>query len=68
MPSKDGDDEYEREQYKTIQSWKASPPPIVERALGFIFKPLGWVIQKLIPPSAIEGALRSVDWLARHNF
>lgn len=68
MPSKDGDDEYEREQHKAIQSWKASSPSIVERALGFVFKPLGWVVQTLVPPSAIEGALRSSDWLARQTF
>jgi EcsC protein family len=66
--SMDGEDsDYEREQRKAIEAWKASSPPLVERALGFVFKPVGWVLQTIVPPAAIEGALRSADWIARQS-
>ncbi len=55
------------EQLQAIQAWKDTPPSIVGQALGYAFAPLAWVITKVAPPSAIEGALRGVDWLARQT-
>jgi EcsC protein family len=63
-----GDDsDYEREQRKAIDAWKTFSPSLVERTLGYALMPVGWVVQTIVPPSAIEGALRSADWLARQT-
>jgi uncharacterized protein (DUF697 family) len=67
MPTDDDDSDYESKQRQAIEAWQASPPSVVEKTLGFVFKPLGWAIQKIVPPSAIEGALRSADWLAQQT-
>jgi hypothetical protein len=55
---------YERDQGEHIQSWSQEPPGIVERAAGVALAPLGWVFNRIIPPSAIEALLRASDWLA----
>jgi hypothetical protein len=60
-------DTYEREQLRAIQVWKETPPTIVERALGYIFRPIAWLINRVVPPSAVEGALRAADWLAQQT-
>jgi hypothetical protein len=67
MGSDGSPDMYEQEQLKAIQAWRNTPPSIVGQALGYAFKPLAWVIGKVAPPSAIEGALRGADWLARQT-
>src|SRR5208282_1382469 len=60
-------DTYECEQLRAIQAWKDTPPSIVETALGFVFKPIAWIIAGVVPPSAVEGALRAADWLAHQT-
>jgi len=67
MRFEDNPDDYEREQRKAIQTWKEKPPPIIERGLGYFFKPIAWLIGQVVPPSAIEGALKGADWLARQT-
>jgi len=58
---------YEQEQLKAIEAWKNTSPSIVGQALGYAFEPLAWVIHIVVPPSAIEGALKGADWLARQT-
>src|SRR5258708_16486962 len=61
----DEPESYEREQRKAVQAWKEKPPSVVERWIGRLFKPVAWLIGRVVPPSAIEGALRGADWLAQ---
>lgn len=37
------------------------------RAVGYAFKPVAWVVGKVVPPTAVEGALKGADWLARKS-
>ena len=56
--------EYEKNQYEMIKSWKNQEPSIVSLALSYISKPISYVVEKIIPPSAISGALSGSAWLA----
>lgn len=47
--------------------WKNALPSVTERAIGVVFRPLGWIVGRLVPPSAIEGGLRAADWLAQQT-
>lgn len=58
---------YEEGQLKAIQLWKDRPPSIVGKAVGYIFRPVAWAIGRVVPPAAIEGALKGADWLARKS-
>jgi hypothetical protein len=65
MPPWDRPDAYELEQRAAIQAWKDTPPSVVSRALGYGLRPLGWAVSRIIPRSALEGALRGAHWLAQ---
>jgi uncharacterized protein (DUF697 family) len=67
MTHDDNPDIYERGQLQEIRAWKDRAPSIVGQAVGYVFKPLGWVIGKVVPPTAIEGTLRGADWAARQT-
>lgn len=58
---------YEQRQLAAIRQWKERPPSIIGRAVGYAFKPVAWAIGRVVPPSAIEGALKGADWLARKS-
>src|SRR5438309_616858 len=48
---------YEKRQIKDIQAWKRQEPGVVNRAFGVAIEPLAWLVRKLIPESALRGAL-----------
>lgn len=48
---------YERSQYEAILKWEKEEPSVVDKAMGFIFKPAAWLINQIIPKKALEGAL-----------
>ena len=54
-------DNYEQQQLQAIQAWKAKSPSIVSRAAGYALKPVAWAIGKMVPPFAVEGALKGAD-------
>lgn len=37
--------------------WEKKEPSVVEKAMGFIFKPAAMLINQIIPKKAVEGAL-----------
>lgn len=48
---------YEKQQIEAITTWEKEPPSVVSQAFGVVSKPVAWVVQKLVPQKAIEGAL-----------
>jgi hypothetical protein len=59
--------DYEEEQRQAIGKWRDAPPSVLEEALGVIAAPVAWLLQKIVPAAAIEGALRGADWLAQQT-
>lgn len=49
--------QYENEQIIEIDKWKSDPPTVISKAVGFIAKPVTWIVNSVIPNGAIEGAL-----------
>jgi hypothetical protein len=48
---------YEREQIEAIKKWKAEEPGVVSKAFGVAIEPLAWLVRKVVPESAVRGAL-----------
>jgi EcsC protein family len=67
MPWNGSFDPYERQQAVAIEDWKNRPPSVFGNAVGYALKPLAWAFGQVVPPSAVEGALRGADWLARQT-
>lgn len=67
MDQPDNDHDYEQRQLMLIREWRDTPPSIVSEAIGKVAAPVAWVVSKVIPTSAVEGALRGADWLARSS-
>ena len=49
--------EYEIAQVLKIEEWENEEPGVVAKASSVMLKPLGWVVEKVIPQKAIQGAL-----------
>ena len=58
---------YEREQRASIEAWQKRSPSVLGRTLSWAFTPIGWAVHRLIPHAAVEGALRTADWVAHHT-
>ena len=56
--------QYEQREYESILSWKKEEPSVVTKAIGFVFKPASWLIEKVVPQKAIEGCLIAFDKIA----
>ena len=48
--------DYEKAQIRSIQECKRQEPSVVSKTVGKLFTPLVWLINKLIPQSAMRGA------------
>lgn len=59
---------YEISQLAKIQEWKAEEPGVISKSLGVITEPMAWLINKIVPEKAIQGALdfanTAGEWLA----
>lgn len=59
---------YEKKQIKEIVKWKGEKPSVISKALGIILEPLAWLVQKVVPTSAIQAALDAANkigqWMA----
>lgn len=53
--------EYEASQVKAIEAWENEEPSVVSQAVGTVLKPVSWLMEKIIPNKAIEGALTLSD-------
>jgi hypothetical protein len=71
MPLADeaGMSEYERAQGQAIRAWKEQEPSVVSKAVGYLFAPIVWLVNKIIPQAALRGALDLSDtagkWMAQ---
>lgn len=55
---------YIESQIQEIQEWKNEAPSVVSKAVGYLFKPVTWVVSKVVPQKAIEGALIACNGMA----
>ena len=55
---------YEENQFNEIVKWEEQEPSVVAQSLNILMKPITWLIQKVIPTKAIQGALVASNWLA----
>lgn len=56
--------DYEKQQMQAIEEWKAQEPGVVAQAAGFVFKPVAWFVEKVVPQKALEGALTAANKVA----
>lgn len=49
--------DYENQQIVEIKDWKIQAPSTVSKALGYLFTPVTWLLNKIIPAAAMRGAL-----------
>jgi hypothetical protein len=52
---------YESMQLSLIEKWKNEAPGIVSKAIGWVLTPVTWVIQKIVPQKAIQGAIDAAN-------
>ena len=57
-------EEYEAKQIVLIKGWEAEGESLLASAWNMLMAPVGWTLQQVIPPGAIEGALHANLWLA----
>jgi len=65
IPSSNSDAAYLADVKRKISEWRMREPSVVSQALGFVGAGLGWVVNKIVPQSAIEGALHGFAWTAK---
>lgn len=53
--------EYEKSQVRAIVEWKNQEPSVVSKGFSMIAKPFEFVVSKVIPQSAMEGALNAAN-------
>jgi hypothetical protein len=52
---------------QAITSWRNQKPSLLSNVMGAAGAPVAFVVNKLIPHKAIEGALIGVDWIAKQR-
>ncbi len=57
--------EYELSQLQAINNWKNEKPSVIEKTVGFLFKPIERLTEQIIPKKAIEGVITTFNALAR---
>lgn len=55
---------YEYDEYDQITKWKKEEPSVVSQTINGILKPVSWIVGKVVPQKAIQGALIAFDGLA----
>jgi phosphohistidine swiveling domain-containing protein len=56
---------YEKSQWIEINDWKNKKPSVLSEVSGFIFKPVVWIVQKVIPAKAIQGVIEGCNGLSK---
>lgn len=55
---------YEYNEYEQIIKWQNEEPSVVSQTINGVMQPVSWLIGKIVPPKAIQGALTAFDGLA----
>jgi hypothetical protein len=58
--------DYERQQVQAIDAWKTEEPGVVSHAFGSVVEPIVWLVQKVVPDSAIRGAIEGASALGQY--
>jgi hypothetical protein len=58
--------DYERQQIQAIDAWKIEEPGVASHAFGSVVEPLVWLVQKVVPESAIQGAIEGASVLGQY--
>ena len=53
--------EYENKQVELIKEWEQQVPGVVSKGVGLLAKPAAWLVQKVVPQSAIKAALNAAN-------
>jgi len=53
--------EYENKQVELIKDWEQQVPGVVSKGVGLLAKPAAWLVQKVVPQSAIKAALNAAN-------
>jgi len=56
--------QYEHQQFNEIAAWKDEEPGVVSNVVGKALYPLTWLINKIIPTSAIQAVLEAANRIA----
>jgi len=48
---------YESRELREIKEWKAKEPSVIDKTLGIVVEPLSWMVRKIVPDAALQGAL-----------
>lgn len=56
---------YEKDQVNAIAKWKKEEPSVVSKAVGFVLEPLAWLVDKVVPETAVRGALECSNTMAK---
>ncbi len=57
---------YEKKQFAEIIKWQNKKPSVASSAVGYAMKPVEWLVQKIVPQKAIQGALVASNMLAEN--
>ena len=58
--------DYEKQQIQAIDAWKSEEPSVVSHAFGSVVEPIVWLVQKVVPDSAIQGAIEGASALGQY--
>ena len=53
--------DYEKKQIELIKDWEQQVPGVVSKGMGLLAKPAAWLVQKVVPQSAIKAALNAAN-------
>ena len=53
--------DYEKRQIELIKDWEQQVPGVVSKGVGLLAKPAAWLVQKVVPQSAIKAALNAAN-------
>lgn len=56
---------YEKTQWDEIVDWKSETPSVFSKVSGYIFKPVTWLVQQIIPTKAIQGAIEGCNGMSK---
>jgi hypothetical protein len=66
VASKRKPSKYEIQQASEIQDWKREEPSVAAKAIGFVVEPMAWLVNKVVPESAIRAVLDGANFVAEH--
>lgn len=57
---------YEKKEFNKIIEWKSMEPSVISKVMGTLFKPVSWLIQTIIPESAMRSAIQASNSASKY--